>query len=864
MKKNLVKMKKGIALFLLLLMLIPVVTPAVGIQAASEQFTIKVTMGYDKNQDVDIHVPVTITVTNNGADFNGSIQLTVPGREKGIMYEQELNLAKGATKKVQMAPMFYVDGEVSIAIVNKKGKKVQELREDTYISNIRNEIRVGVLSDDAAIARMLTNKQLISGMYSQLILNAFDLKAEDIFESYEALESLDVIIISNFSTDILSDKQIQAIMDWVKNGGLLLIGTGDSYKKTMEGFNGVLKYTDNGLINVNTDFAVHNISEMNAMVMPKYSIGDVGKVLNQYDYSLQQVKYDMTINQDYKNFELVVQDMVENGIFTKVDDYFDFFWEKYAFEIADHFYYTGLWIGGEYTDIVGSFKELYYSAQQGSTAFTYLQFKNYCRQVVYNALIADVFRSLDVDYYQACEKFLSFEVLEEFWNYGDPVVSFSYVDATLWDFNYGNNKIVSSDPATGKQHTVFNYEQVGNGNVILAAMDFSKNPFVKYEGASQLLVQLVENFIGNEMLIRMKNYNPSYWGWGHGIGAALEELVYHLESLTPVPVLVYLLLFVAYIMACFIFFNVLKKKKKSLLLWPIITGLAVLSSILVFFVSFSTKAVKPVMNVVKIVNAGDASGMAKSYCSVTLPKNKVYKVSFREDVSVKYMDLFFGSHYVQPSVDSYGVGFSNKGGKNTVLFNNTEVLATQMLEITENNYKHGDIDFKGIYSCGILSGSITNNYGHDLDNCSIILEACVVPIGTFKNGETIDLATLTPVGTQDHSYNYSVSPRDVKNKAIFGNKSAAKAIMLGIGGKDIVKQNAKIKAQDYIIADRGINGVNDYISYGAYNGMLTSHNLPLLTTADLYFVGYNSRVESIADGDVSEILTEVVYKEASK
>ncbi len=866
MKKYLVRMKKIIALFLLTAMIVPALAPVVKAQAdGKEHFSIKVNMGYDGRQELNIHVPVTIEISNNGADFNGSVQLTVPGGDAGIMYEQPLNLAKGATKKVLMFPMFYNDiGLVRVVIADKKGKTVQDELVNTNATNSRNYVRVGILSDDSAVTRILSNKILDDYYFSDLILSTVELSVDDVYDDFEAMESLDVIIISNFSTDQLSSGQVQAIMDWASNGGLLLFGTGDSYKKTLEGFSDVLKYKDEGLIKVKTDYATNNTDAITngGMFDYIYSIGDVENTYTSYSYEINDLRQRMSYSDYYKLLQDTIDDAVTLGYTEKYEDLFQIFWEKYVGDFADNFFYSGIWREQALVNDADDFKSMYEEAEKGRPSKSYLIFKNYCKQVVYNGIVADIIMDQYKISYDAACQYLGFHVCEEMQK--TPVSEvYPLVDASLWKYSFSKNKVVGGNTSAEAQHDVYQYKKYGKGYIAIAAMDFSKNPFVNYKGATKSITNLLAALIGNDMQYRYKTYQNYTWGWNGGSqnNPNAGALLANLHNNNPVPILVYLLVFVAYIITSFSMYSVLKKKKKSLLLWPIIGGLALAGAVLVFFVSFSTKTVKPVMNVVKVVNAADESGLVSNYCTVTLPKNKTYKLNFNKDHSVRYFDTSDGYRvYSDESIKKYKIAFSEKDGNNTVILKNTEVLSNQSFVVTEKNYQHGDVEFDGLYSCGVLTGHVTNNYGYDLDNCCILLDACVVPIGHLKNGESVDLSKLTPVGTVNFYNQYNTNPRKTMEKEVLGSSEQWEAVVLGLGGKSIIKRNAKSNAMKYVIDEYGLNGLSSYYYPGMLNGMIGNDNLPIVTTSKLVFVGFNSRTESIAEGNITEILTEIVYR----
>lgn len=72
--------------------------------------------------------------------------------------------------------------------------------------------------------------------YSALRTRTFPLSEMDFPEEEIGLDLLDVMIVNGFRLRSLSEKQTAAIMDWVRNGGVLLLGTGERVDDTLGRF----------------------------------------------------------------------------------------------------------------------------------------------------------------------------------------------------------------------------------------------------------------------------------------------------------------------------------------------------------------------------------------------------------------------------------------------------------------------------------------------------------------------------------------------------------------------------------------------------------------------------------------------------
>ena len=111
--------------------------------------------------------------------------------------------------------------EVSLKDADKKTveKKVLSLNMEANRSNLL----VGLLSDSQNQINYFNDVAINFGLMN---LKTVNLAAGSFPKSYSGLEQLDMIIISNFRIRDLSNEQSRALMDWIKQGGVLLIGTG--------------------------------------------------------------------------------------------------------------------------------------------------------------------------------------------------------------------------------------------------------------------------------------------------------------------------------------------------------------------------------------------------------------------------------------------------------------------------------------------------------------------------------------------------------------------------------------------------------------------------------------------------------------
>ena len=203
--------------------------------AANSPLTIGVQFGYHNSVKLGQWMPVNVDITNNGADFEGTLEVQASNSSGGppigtAVYEAPVSLAAGATKHFRT----YIaeDFPATVAVrVMQNGREVDS-RQATS-ANTFNALMVGVLSDQASALDALGG--IRPGGNPPLIVH---LTGADLADSAPVLRAFDVIAIDNFATDTLTAGQKTALNDYVEHGGALLLGTGGSWHKTLAGLPG--------------------------------------------------------------------------------------------------------------------------------------------------------------------------------------------------------------------------------------------------------------------------------------------------------------------------------------------------------------------------------------------------------------------------------------------------------------------------------------------------------------------------------------------------------------------------------------------------------------------------------------------------
>ncbi|MFC7687528.1 hypothetical protein [Ureibacillus sp. GCM10028918] len=208
--------------------------------SAAPQLDVHAEAGISNKVKYHTPLPVKLTITNNGSAFSGDLVIDAAESYSvgsGLVYP--LDLAEGETKTIQLylnglsddylysgnqqANLFYFyEGGI------EKGKPV----EYTGTKVVRPQFH----EKEASFIYTLTeNSDRLSALqrlrqfstYNVEVFHVNQLKGFELPSDTKGLEMADVIAVDEVSLADYSEKQQEALYNWVENGGTLLIGASD-------------------------------------------------------------------------------------------------------------------------------------------------------------------------------------------------------------------------------------------------------------------------------------------------------------------------------------------------------------------------------------------------------------------------------------------------------------------------------------------------------------------------------------------------------------------------------------------------------------------------------------------------------------
>ncbi|MCG7334231.1 hypothetical protein MHZ95_02930 [Sporosarcina sp. ACRSM] len=233
-------MWKKIAVFAVLLIITLPFLPA-GAASAAPALEVDVNAGLDGKAKYGKGAPVSITIENTGSAFSGDLVIDLPfsysmGTGKAI----PLDLGAGETKTVSIVVQNMVDTRGVYGTSNPKtiflyeggwrnGKELDHTGDQQLTTNLYSEDTkiIALLTDNIDRLRAMNNVKFPSAPNTQLI-DAAKVSTNLLPAEAEGWGAANYIIADEYPVADLSGNQQEALLDWVRSGGVIIFGGSDN------------------------------------------------------------------------------------------------------------------------------------------------------------------------------------------------------------------------------------------------------------------------------------------------------------------------------------------------------------------------------------------------------------------------------------------------------------------------------------------------------------------------------------------------------------------------------------------------------------------------------------------------------------
>ena len=180
---------------------------------------------------------VQLTVENQGQDWEGTVRLRIIGGPGSCVYDTALSLPSGSTKqfvvKIPKDSLDGTDSTVRILLLDKNGDKAAQKDFNRLLQAQAKTLSMGILGDDYLSLTYLD----MGGNEIYYKGNNYPIKLVELDQDNlaDTLDTLSFLVIDSYNTSVLSDNALENIEQWLDNGGVLLIGTGNRAEDILSG-----------------------------------------------------------------------------------------------------------------------------------------------------------------------------------------------------------------------------------------------------------------------------------------------------------------------------------------------------------------------------------------------------------------------------------------------------------------------------------------------------------------------------------------------------------------------------------------------------------------------------------------------------
>ena len=239
---------------ILILLLFPAGASAHVNNPHARGLSLQVNMGFNENYRLNFWTPVRVTLNNSGADFSGTLSVSIFGSQKGLnsgppiyspwSFEEPLKLAKGTQKQINLNLPIYMGLNYPFGVEARlldTYRQVVVTKQDTPNYLFPSDILVGVFSDNGAGFGPLSTVSLPNHS-SSIVVTSLD--AASMPASARLLSSFDMLIFDDFTTSKLNAAQRSALVSWVNQGGALMEVGGTDWQRTLNALPSNLQLVD--------------------------------------------------------------------------------------------------------------------------------------------------------------------------------------------------------------------------------------------------------------------------------------------------------------------------------------------------------------------------------------------------------------------------------------------------------------------------------------------------------------------------------------------------------------------------------------------------------------------------------------------
>ena len=201
-----------------------------------EPLEMEVSYGFNDTAKGDRYLKVTVLLNNRETeDFSGTLEILTTESSLDVYRYDYPVIVEGEKKlkKELFIPLGIRTEQMYVSVSDGGGNEVLKRRVKLNISRDVSECFVGVFSDTPESLQYMDEVGIQYGsVKTRLVL----LEAVTAPDNELGYDQLDLVVVSDYDLNRLTEKQHEALSRWVDKGGTLLVGGGGRYRESLGRF----------------------------------------------------------------------------------------------------------------------------------------------------------------------------------------------------------------------------------------------------------------------------------------------------------------------------------------------------------------------------------------------------------------------------------------------------------------------------------------------------------------------------------------------------------------------------------------------------------------------------------------------------
>jgi len=245
--------KKRITAILIILIMFCAMIPVSGYaDAERDDVVMEAQVGFDGYFRLEQWTPITVEIENNGEDIQGVLEVVAnQDSVRAVIFSRPVVVPKNSKKRfVLYVQVNTIQKEMNIKLV-QEGKTIKSYEVKGLIPLTWSKYLLGVVTEDKAGMNYWWNVLTSDRIFADHETVHMDL--QDIPERKEVLDNFRILVFNNADTSLMTKEQKTALISWIEDGGILIVGTGANGNKTLSGLSSeILPLQAGNIISINS------------------------------------------------------------------------------------------------------------------------------------------------------------------------------------------------------------------------------------------------------------------------------------------------------------------------------------------------------------------------------------------------------------------------------------------------------------------------------------------------------------------------------------------------------------------------------------------------------------------------------------